>query len=173
MEGYNIYIIIGTGMAGLLAGFVIGWLSRTSTGSGQQRLTEDLQKTQQELEQYRQEVGGHFTRTAELVGEMTAQYRAVYEHLADGAQRLGGDQAVRLEAAIIQGESLLDSPARKDSVTAAAEESKEDSDDKAESDEQQSAAKIAAEDLAKAAQQANNSKARTAGNEAEKEKEGS
>ncbi len=118
MEDNSLLMMIATGIGGLVIGFIIGWMSRSS-GDGE-KLAEDLKKTQQELEQYRREVGGHFAQTAELVGKMTAQYRAVYEHLAEGAHRLGGDEANRLEAAIIQGESLLAGPADKKSGDAPA-----------------------------------------------------
>jgi len=107
MEGNNELILVVGVVGGLIAGFFIGWLSRTSDGGGKD---EELERCREELERYRNEVGSHFARTAELVGQMTAQYRAVYEHLAEGAHRLGGEQATRLEAAIVQGESLLSAP---------------------------------------------------------------
>ncbi len=110
MEGNSELMLVVAVAGGLIAGFFIGWLSRPSGGDKE----EELKRCQEELERYRNEVGGHFAKTAELVGQMTAQYRAVYEHLAEGAHRLGGEQANRLEAAIIQGESLLAGPAEAD-----------------------------------------------------------
>ena len=110
MEGNNELMLVMAMLGGLIGGFFIGWLSRSSGGDK----AGELKRCRQELESYRNEVSGHFAKTAELVGQMTAQYRAVYEHLAEGAHRLGGEQANRLEAAIIQGESLLSGPVEVD-----------------------------------------------------------
>lgn len=41
-----------------------------------------------EFENYRQGVTGHFEQTAELLQQMTQQYRAIYTHLARGAAEL-------------------------------------------------------------------------------------
>ncbi len=115
MEGNNELMLVVAVIGGLIAGFLVGWLSRSSEGGK----GEELERCREELERYRNEVGGHFAKTAELVGKMTAQYRAVYEHLAEGAHRLGGEQAKHLEAAIIQGESLLAGPADDEKTDAA------------------------------------------------------
>ena len=98
MEGNSELMLVVAVIGGLIAGFLVGWLSRSSEGGK----GEELERCREELERYRNEVGGHFAKTAELVGKMTAQYRAVYEHLAEGAHRLGGEQAKHLEAALKQ-----------------------------------------------------------------------
>jgi uncharacterized membrane-anchored protein YhcB (DUF1043 family) len=51
-------------------------------------LREKIDALQQELDDYRGQVGQHFQRTAELVQKMTHSYREVYEHLASGSQAL-------------------------------------------------------------------------------------
>ncbi len=109
MEGNQELMLVVAVVGGLVAGFFIGWLSRPS-GADKDRLEAELKRCREELDGYRNQVSDHFAKTAELVGRMTAQYRAVYEHLAEGAHRLGGEQANRLEAAIVQGESLLAGP---------------------------------------------------------------
>ena len=55
------------------------------------QLEERLDKAEKEHEVYRAGVTTHFKTTAELVGEMTQSYKAVYDHLAHGAQSLCGE----------------------------------------------------------------------------------
>jgi uncharacterized membrane-anchored protein YhcB (DUF1043 family) len=52
------------------------------------RLQEELCELRKRFSDYRDQVSRHFMRTSELVQEMTQSYRAVYEHLASGAQEL-------------------------------------------------------------------------------------
>jgi len=57
------------------------------------RLQEELRELRQRFADYRDQVSRHFMRTSELVQEMTQSYRAVYEHLATGAQELCEEEA--------------------------------------------------------------------------------
>jgi uncharacterized protein len=41
------------------------------------------------LRRYKEDVSSHFEKTATLFNEVTGSYRNLYEHLADGSQRLG------------------------------------------------------------------------------------
>jgi uncharacterized membrane-anchored protein YhcB (DUF1043 family) len=52
------------------------------------RLREELSELRERFSDYRDQVTQHFMRTSELVQEMSQSYRAVYEHLATGAQDL-------------------------------------------------------------------------------------
>src|SRR5690625_7534129 len=55
----------------------------------------------QEQQHYRDQVSAHFQRTAELVNELTSNYRAVHNHLAQGARDLcpeAGDALAHLPA---------------------------------------------------------------------------
>jgi uncharacterized protein len=52
-------------------------------------LERDRDAAREDLRSYRQEVDGHFARTAELFDKVTADYRGLYEHLALGARQLG------------------------------------------------------------------------------------
>ena len=51
-------------------------------------LQEELSELKEKFSEYRDQVTQHFMRTSELVQEMTHSYRAVYDHLATGAQEL-------------------------------------------------------------------------------------
>ena len=77
------------------AGFFFGRMTNSAVRNSK-RLDADLKQVQSELADYKQEVSHHFEKTAELVNTMTASYRAVYEHLATGAQNLCKEQASKL-----------------------------------------------------------------------------
>jgi uncharacterized membrane-anchored protein YhcB (DUF1043 family) len=82
-----------------------------------QRSREELQRSQEEVQQYRTQVTQHFTQTAELLQTLTLNYRAVYEHLAEGAAALCDGQVTSLTPETLR-ERLLAPPTE---TTAAAE----------------------------------------------------
>jgi uncharacterized membrane-anchored protein YhcB (DUF1043 family) len=49
---------------------------------------EELERTREGLESYRGKVTDHFVGTSERLRELTFQYRAIYNHLAEGAGEL-------------------------------------------------------------------------------------
>ncbi|NGX14953.1 DUF1043 family protein [Wenzhouxiangella sp. XN24] len=59
-------------------------------------LEKERNEAREDLQNYRQEVGQHFERTAELFDKVTADYRDLYEHLARSERQLG---AIRGESA--------------------------------------------------------------------------
>lgn len=78
---------------GIAAGFVVAyWLVLKNKRADQ--LQQDLARHQREFHEYRDHVDEHFLRTSELFQDMTRQYRALYEHLATGAQSLCSDRLV-------------------------------------------------------------------------------
>lgn len=83
--------IWATGILGFALGLVLGcigtylYLGRYSQTA---KLREELSELRERFSDYRDQVTQHFMRTSELVQEMTQSYRAVYEHLATGAQDL-------------------------------------------------------------------------------------
>jgi uncharacterized membrane-anchored protein YhcB (DUF1043 family) len=86
-----------TGVGGAVLGYFIGRLGSAGVKRSLQ-LDQDLRETRQELERYRNSVVEHFTTTAQLVNRLTDDYRAVYQHLARGAQELTGGRTPQLEA---------------------------------------------------------------------------
>ena len=52
------------------------------------RLQAEIERLGREHSEYQGRVAGHFQKTGELIGQMTQSYKAVYDHLADGAQTL-------------------------------------------------------------------------------------
>jgi len=107
------------GVAVLAVGIAIGrWASGAARRARQ--LEAELAQTREEIARYREQVNQHFVKTAELLGVMTASYRAVYEHLAEGAKALCTEEVVELSPAALQ--SRLLAPVESDVATAASAE---------------------------------------------------
>jgi uncharacterized membrane-anchored protein YhcB (DUF1043 family) len=77
---------------GLLAGALLARLVLPSRQKLRQLMLE-LDAARSEHQVYRSEVSHHFEKTSELVAALTASYKAVYDHLADGAQSLCSENA--------------------------------------------------------------------------------
>jgi uncharacterized membrane-anchored protein YhcB (DUF1043 family) len=76
---------------GLLLGCMATYLALARYGRTRE-MQEELDQLKDRFSDYRDQVTRHFMRTSELVQEMTQSYRAVYEHLANGAQHLCSDE---------------------------------------------------------------------------------
>ncbi len=77
---------------GLLAGALLARLVLPSRRKLRQ-LVMELDAARSEHQVYRGEVSHHFEKSSELVAAMTASYKAVFDHLADGAQTLCSENA--------------------------------------------------------------------------------
>ena len=77
---------------GLLAGALVARLVLPSRRKLRQLVTA-LDEARTEHQAYRADVSAHFEKTSELVATMTASYKAVYDHLASGAQALCSENA--------------------------------------------------------------------------------
>jgi uncharacterized membrane-anchored protein YhcB (DUF1043 family) len=80
-----------TGVLSFALGLVLGCIGTyliLGRYSHTAQLREELSELRERFSDYRDQVTQHFMRTSELVQEMTQSYRAVYEHLATGAQEL-------------------------------------------------------------------------------------
>lgn len=96
---------VGIFLVGLLAGMGIRRPGQ-ATAQRVKELESELQQSREELVRYRDQVTQHFLQTADLLHAMTANYRAVYEHLANGAQILCEGQVQTLSSAALR-ERLL------------------------------------------------------------------
>ena len=76
---------------GAMLGSIITYLVVARHGRTR-KLQDELDQLKDRFTDYRDQVTQHFMRTSELVQEMTQSYRAVYEHLASGAQNLCSGQ---------------------------------------------------------------------------------
>ena len=105
ITAYAIIVLAG----GLAAGFLLG----RSTGAQRRRVrelekdlrlasvrlegaAEELKRSEQQLEDYRNQVVAHFAGTGEKLRDLTLQYRAVWEHLGEGARALCPEGSLRL-----------------------------------------------------------------------------
>jgi uncharacterized protein len=79
---------------GLIAGAAIGagavWIFAVRRAGPM-----SVNEMKKENEHFREEVNAHFVQTAELINELTDSYKAVFDHLSDGAERLVDKEAVR------------------------------------------------------------------------------
>jgi uncharacterized membrane-anchored protein YhcB (DUF1043 family) len=75
----------------LLAGGLLGALicrRFTPTISDVDELRVKLERSRSEMETYRASVNSHFSKTSDLVKDLTEDYVKVYRHLSEGAQNL-------------------------------------------------------------------------------------
>lgn len=89
MATVTLWLLIATGVlvGGLLGGAIALFaLRRGGPASGSLR---------HELDDYRSEVAEHYAETARRVDALTHAYKAVYDHLEDGAYRLVGEGELR------------------------------------------------------------------------------
>jgi uncharacterized membrane-anchored protein YhcB (DUF1043 family) len=60
------------------------------------QLERDLKYKQNQLDDYREQVTRHFSRSAELFSPQSNAYPAIYQHMAKGAQELCGKAVLKL-----------------------------------------------------------------------------
>lgn len=73
---------------GLLLGLLLGGVGVWYWLQGRQASTSSVEALKQENQRFRKEVNEHFVQTAELINQLTDSYKAVFDHLSDGAERL-------------------------------------------------------------------------------------
>lgn len=88
MEGL-IYMVFA-GVAGLLLGMLVMHLLHQKTTSN-----NDVQSVQQKLDDYQAEVESHFSKTADLIDNLTESYKEVFDHLSDSAEHLLTDEQIQ------------------------------------------------------------------------------
>ena len=83
------------GIAGVVIGLMVGataawlWMDRKGSSAG------SVETLKRENERFREEVNEHFVQTAELINQLTDSYKAVFDHLSEGAEKLVDEKAVR------------------------------------------------------------------------------
>jgi uncharacterized membrane-anchored protein YhcB (DUF1043 family) len=97
----------------LAGGLAAGYLLGRATGAQRRRVrelekdlrlaavrlegaAEELKRSEQQLEDYRNQVVAHFAGTGERLRDLTLQYHAVWQHLSEGARALCPEGALRL-----------------------------------------------------------------------------
>ncbi len=94
------------GIAGLLIGTLLGgagvWLWLTKRGG----TVTSVEKLKAENERFREEVNEHFVQTAELINRLTDSYKAVFDHLSDGADKLVDEEVVQSRMPRVTGKEV-------------------------------------------------------------------
>ena len=85
-------ISIGMFVAGFGLGVAAGFFANPARARAK-LLRAELDRALQEHQDYKSSVSTHFRKTADLVGQMTRSYAAVYDHLAGGARTFCDDSA--------------------------------------------------------------------------------
>ncbi|MGY6587517.1 MAG: ZapG family protein [Wenzhouxiangella sp.] len=75
-------------IVGLLLGLLIGGVGVWFWLKSRPGAAQSVASLQKENQQFREEVNQHFVQTAELINQLTDSYKAVFDHLSDGAERL-------------------------------------------------------------------------------------
>jgi hypothetical protein len=82
-------------MAGVLLGALLGGIGALIALRRGQRDPTSVRSLERELESYRRDVADHYVETAKRVDALTHAYKAVYDHLEDGAVQLVGEAELR------------------------------------------------------------------------------
>ena len=94
-------VVIVTLIFGLVFGGGCGiYLARVGDSASKRakELDIELKQTREELLAFKNQVTQHFSKTAELVNTLTANYREVYTHLVEGAQRFSSSDAPKIDS---------------------------------------------------------------------------
>lgn len=84
-----IYILVA-GVVGLLGGMLVMHLMHKKTAEN-----TDVKAVQEKLDKYQVEVENHFSKTADLIDNLTDSYKQVFEHLSDSAENLLTDDQIQ------------------------------------------------------------------------------
>jgi len=86
----NLIYILVAGVLGLLLGMLLMQLLHKQSTS-----TTDVKAVQEKLDSYQLEVETHFSKTADLIDNLTDSYKQVFEHLSDSAENLLTDEQIQ------------------------------------------------------------------------------
>jgi uncharacterized membrane-anchored protein YhcB (DUF1043 family) len=87
---------------GVLLGRSLGGGSARREAERARALQEQLEQAQAEQARYRAQVSDHFVETSRRLRDLTTQYKAVYEHLADGARALCPEGVVAIAPSLAE-----------------------------------------------------------------------
>lgn len=83
------------GITGVIIGALIGGTAAWLWLQGRVGGADSVEKLKRENAAFREEVNEHFIQTAELINQLTDSYKAVFDHLSEGAEKLVDQEAVR------------------------------------------------------------------------------
>jgi uncharacterized membrane-anchored protein YhcB (DUF1043 family) len=82
--------VLTAGVIGLLLGMLVMYLLQKKSSPN-----NDAQAVQEKLDEYQQQVEGHFAKTADLIDNLTESYKEVFEHLSDSAESLLTEEQIK------------------------------------------------------------------------------
>lgn len=95
MFALSTLIITALACTGLGAVITLLVVRNSSQQQDNRELESQLQKAEDNLQGYQQEVSDHFAKTAELINNLTQDYKDVHEHLANSALQLSSAELSR------------------------------------------------------------------------------
>jgi uncharacterized membrane-anchored protein YhcB (DUF1043 family) len=104
----SVEIAVGGGL--FLLGLLLGLLAGRGGRGPRARvraLEAELAQVTERLASYRDQVEKHFVQTSDLFGDLTRQYTAVWDHLAEGARELCPDRVPGLGRGFTTSPTLL------------------------------------------------------------------
>lgn len=90
MTQETLLIVVAASVVAMIIGFIIG----KSVANGDTNQNQAVQQAKEELESYKAAVSEHFGKTADLVDNLTASYKEVFEHLGSSAKGLLSEEEV-------------------------------------------------------------------------------
>ena len=88
-QAWTLGLVFTTGLlSGCGIGYVLVKRKSKALHHSYQHLQKDLTQTQQAYESFQQNVSQHFLETAQLFNQLNDNYRAIHEHVANGAAEL-------------------------------------------------------------------------------------
>jgi uncharacterized membrane-anchored protein YhcB (DUF1043 family) len=83
------------GVIGLVAGLIVGASIAAIVTKSRGGSSESVASIKRENEAFRDEVNEHFVQTAELINQLTDSYKAVFDHMSEGAEKLVDPEVIR------------------------------------------------------------------------------
>lgn len=107
-------VLVATALVALGIGLGAGWNLASRKRSKRDVIMDLENRLERALESradYEAEVAEHFSQTADLLNKLTSDYRAVYNHLASGADKLCDGEVTIPPAALSQARDEAEVPA--------------------------------------------------------------
>lgn len=106
-------VMVIVGIVLLVTGFFIGRVSvgqkvilDEATEQALKKAEHELEKVKKELADYRHEVSSHFGKTADLVDQLTEDYKAVFVHLGQSAKNLLSEAELKAQIMAREAKTL-------------------------------------------------------------------
>lgn len=95
-------VLVGLGVGFAIAYFLVLRNRRAES------LRDELQAQKARFEDYQRRVDAHFVETSELFQDLTERYRAIYDHLANGARALCSEDLLAQRLAVVESRLLVE-----------------------------------------------------------------